>query len=385
MNARVRTFVLLTVLVALFLGPVRRPEAAQVTLTPRAYLPIVHHSVFSVPFGYGIQVHAWDGAAYVISLVQDLGLTWVKQQVRWSYVERSDDSYNWGEMDRIVDATQQAGIQVMFSVVSAPEWARGGKPGSGPPDDYQDLADFVGVMAARYQGRVQAYEIWNEQNLSREWEGAALSAADYVQMLGGAYGAIKDTDSAAIVVSGAMAPTGITDGVTAIDDRTYLAQMYDAGLANVCDAVGSHPYGFANPPEVYYDGGDYDPTRGWDDHPSFFFRNTLEDYYAIMSAHGDKDKQVWATEFGWPTVDGMGVEPNDGYGYAADIDPEQQADYITGAYTWAAGWEHAGVLFLWNLNFWPLVGAENEMSKFGIVRGDWSPRPAYTALKALPK
>ena len=44
-----------------------------------------------------------------------------------------------------------------------------------------------------------------------------------------------------------------------------------------------------------------------------------------------------------------------------------------------------GVLFLWNLNIWPLVGAENEMSKSSILKGDWSPRLAYTALRDAPK
>jgi hypothetical protein len=40
---------------------------------------------------------------------------------------------------------------------------------------------------------------------------------------------------------------------------------------------------------------------------------------------------------------------------------------------------------LWNLNMWPIVGPENEMSKFSILRGDWSPRPAYVAIRALSK
>jgi hypothetical protein len=105
------------------------------------------------------------------------------------------------------------------------------------------------------------------------------------------------------VVSGGLTSTGINDGVWAIDDRLYLRQMYDAGLRTYCDAVGIHPYGFANPPEVYYTGGDYDPGRGYDDHPSFFFRNTMEDYYQIMQANDDGVKRLWATEFGWGTVD----------------------------------------------------------------------------------
>ena len=40
-----------------------------------------------------------------------------------------------------------------------------------------DYADFVSVLAKRYRegspkGAIQAIEVWNEPNLSREWGGA---------------------------------------------------------------------------------------------------------------------------------------------------------------------------------------------------------------------
>jgi hypothetical protein len=385
MKRRRPAYLALLLLAAALLVSGAPQGAAQVTLPPRGYLPLVYRAYPKMPVGFGIQVHAWDDAQRTLDAARDLGLTWIKQQVRWEYVEKSDDSYSWGETDRIVDAANAAGLQVLFSIVAAPGWARPGKSGVGPPDDDADLADFMGAIAARYLGRVSAYEIWNEQNLKREWEGAPLSAADYVQLLSAAHRAVQAADPGATVVSGGLAPTGINDGVRAVDDRRYLREMYQAGLGGACDAVGAHPYGFANPPEVYFTGGDYDPTRGWDEHPSFFFRNTLEDYYAIMVEHGDAGKRIWATEFGWPTVDGMGVPPNPGFEYAADIDQAQQASYIVGGYQWAAEWGHAAVLTLWNLNFWPVVGPENEMAKFSVVRGDWSPRPAYTAIKAMPR
>jgi hypothetical protein len=152
-----------------------------------------------------------------------------------------------------------------------------------------------------------------------------------------------------------------------------------------CDAVGVHPYGFANPPDVLYEGGDYDPTRGWDNHPSFFFRNTMEEYYAIMQEFGDGEKRLWATEFGWPTIDGMFVPTSPGQGYAADIDESQQADYTVRAFTWAREWGHAGVMFLWNLNYWSAAGPYSEMSKYSILRGNWTPRPVYEAYRDMEK
>ena len=336
-------------------------------------------------FGYGIQAHAFNDRDKVMNAINDLGFGWLKQQVRWEHTEGQKGKYGWDGLDRIADAANARGIKVLFSVVAAPRWARGGKSGIGPPDNYQDFYDFMGAMAAHFKGRVHAYEIWNEQNLEREWEGAPLSAADYVRLLAGAYRAIKAVDPNAIVVSGGPTPAG--DSPVSIDDRTYVQQMYKAGLRNYCDAVGAHPSGFANPPDVYYTHrpGGLDPNRGHDDHPSFFFRNTMEDYYRIMAANGDGGKRIWATEFGWPTTAGMGVGPSPGYEYAADINEQQQADYTVRAYQWSRNWGHAGVMFLWNLNFWPTTGPQNEMAKYGIVRGDWSPRPAYTALKNMPK
>lgn len=339
----------------------------------------------STGFGYGIQVHAPSGSQQVINLVNGLGFNWIKQQVRWQTTEGAKGQYGFAELDGLVSQANAAGIKVMFSVVAAPKWARGGKDGDGPPDNYQDFWDFMSAMATHFKGRVGAYEIWNEQNLKREWEGSPLSAADYVRLLKGAYQAIKAADPNAKVISGALTPTGINDGQWAIDDRTYLQQMYNAGLKYYCDAVGAHPSGYANPPDVYYKGGDFDPSRGYDDHASFFFNNTMVDYYNIMAKNGDGNKRVWATEFGWPTNDGMGVPPNAGYEFAANLTESQQADYIVRAYQWAKSWGHAGTMFLWNLNFWPTVGAGNEMAKYGIVRGDWSPRPAYTALQNMPK
>ena len=46
-------------------------------------------------------------------------------------------------------------------------------------------------MAARYQGRVRAYEIWNEQNLYYEWGNEPIDPGRYMELLKLAYTAIK--------------------------------------------------------------------------------------------------------------------------------------------------------------------------------------------------
>jgi len=41
---------------------------------------------------------------------------------------------------------------------------------------------------------------------------------------------------------------------------------------------------------------------------------------------------------------------------------------------------YMGVMFIWNLNFAPARGKDDERAAFGILRKDWSQRPAYQTL-----
>ncbi len=345
-----------------------------------------------VGFGYGIQVDMLSDGNHdnILGHVQALGFGWIKQQVEWFRFNPAPGQYDWGGLDRIVDNASARGIRVMFSVCKAPAWARPGdddKSVAGPPADPNTYAEFMKAMADRYKGRVQAYEIWNEQNLWYEWggRGGRLNAGNYVRLLSAAYHAIKSVDPGAIVISGALTPTGVNDGDIAIDDQTYLRQMYDAGLRGVCDAIGAHPSGYNNPPDADWRTWS-DPTTGRaKGHPSWFFRSTMEGYRNTMVAYGDAGKRIIPTEFGWASVDGLGTAPAPGYEYAADNTAGEQAQFITRAYEMGRNWGFVGPMFLWNLNFAPICGAGDEKAAFGIVDCGWGARPAFHALASMPK
>jgi hypothetical protein len=339
---------------------------------------------------HGVQVAALTDGDHgrLFGAVNELGFRWVKQQVEWFRFEPSKGQYNWGSLDRVVESANAHGLHVLLSVVKAPRWARpGGTDFSveGPPANPQDFADFLCAMAARYKGRVRAYEVWNEQNLWYEWGHEPLDAARYVQLLAASYRAIKAADPGAIVVAGALTPTGVNDGVIAIDDALYLEQMYAAGVKNHCDAVGAHPSGYNNPPDVDWRTFQ-DPTAsfGAKGHRSWFFQGTLEAYRNIMNKYGDSRKPIWVTEFGWASVEGLGVAPASGYEYAADNTEHEQAQFLVKAFELASQWG-VGPMFVWNLNFGPVAGAADEKAAFGIVRHDWGRRAAFAALRDMPK
>jgi len=360
-------------------GPTPTP-----TPTPRPPAPTA--------FGYGIQVHMLgQDHARIVNIVKDMGFGWIKHQIVWKDFETSKGNINWGDIDALVNSAHEAGLNVLLSVVKAPAWARGPLADltvDGPPRDPQDLANFMGAMAERYRGKVQAYEVWNEQNLHYEWGNEALDANRYVQLLAAAYRAIKAKDPNAIVVSGGLTPCGDNPPI-AVDDLTYLERMYQAGLKNYCDAVGVHPSGYNMPPDADWRTWS-DPTaifRGPSDnrHHSWSFRGTMEGSRDIMVRYGDSAKRLWPTEFGWASVEGLGVEPVPGYEYAADNTELEQAQFIVRAFEMGKSWGWVGVMFLWNLNFGAVLGAEDEKAAFSILYPDWTPRQAHAAVHDMPK
>ena len=173
-----------------------------------------------------------------------------------------------------------------------------------------------------------------------------------------------------------------------MDDFTYLEGMFQAGLNNYIDGVGSHPSGYNVPPSVTWEGAceaiqvSGNSFNGACDSPhhSWSFRSTMEGYRNIMNVYGASDKKVWPTEFGWAA--GGAYHPS--YKYADDNDFGEQAAWTVEAYQMMKSWGWVGPAFLWNLNF-RVVADGTEKAQWGIVGSGWEPLPAYNALAGMPK
>ncbi len=341
--------------------------------------PPVASAVGNLPFDYGIQVDPRGNASANIGLIKGMGFTWVKFQMPWKDVEGAPGNYGWGMWDEVIGQYSANGIKVLLSIPKAPDWSRppdDDRSVEGPPQDPNTYANFVGQVAARYAGKVQAIEVWNEQNLYYEAGGhGRINPAAYTELLKLSYVAIKQVNPDMIVVSGALTPTGAPPPA-ALDDVEYLRQMYANGAKDYFDAVGAHPSGFANPPDALFAGGDFDPTRGYDDHRSFFFRNTMEEYRRVMVENGDGHKTIWPTEFGWPVWRFTGDQR---FVFAQGNSLEQQAQFTVRAYQMGKEWGWVGTMFLWNLDY-NVTAASTELANFGIVGA-----PAYDALANMPK
>jgi polysaccharide biosynthesis protein PslG len=341
--------------------------------------PVVE--TFSSP-DYGIHTSMWWDPEIIrrdLQLVEEMGFNWVKQKFPWREIEGIEKGqYDWYRPDLIVEETEKAGLELLIRLDRQPFWS---EPldnqwhDNQPPGDYQDFADFCGAVAERYRGRIAAYQVWNEPNLSREWGLRPPDPVAYTELLKVCYLAIKAADPDAIVISAGLAPTG-TDSPDAMPDDRFLQGMYDAGAADYFDVLGLNAPGYRAPPELdpaeaeteVYGGGRW-----------FAFRH-VEDMRALMVDNGDGHKQVAILEMGW-TLDQVNPE----YSWFA-VDEPTQADYLVRAFEYAA--EHwqpwmglMVAIYIADADWTPA----NEQWWWSIVLPDGTPRPAYDALRRMPK
>jgi polysaccharide biosynthesis protein PslG len=256
----------------------------------------------------------------------------------------------------------------------------------GPPDDFGHYAAFMGALAARYAGRVDAYQIWHEPNLAREWNTGTynIGGQPYVGLLTAAYRTIKAADADALVITAGLAPTGYNDGINAIDDRQFLHNMYENGVVEVSDAIAAHPGGWANPPDAEC----CNQPAGVDTHyenPVFFFKDTLTDYRAIMLAHGD-DRPLWVTKFGWGTAEG-GNQPSQEHVFINYTTLAEQAIFTPRAFELAQELGFVGPMFLYNLNGCNVSRPDNPLLAcyYSLLALDGSLRPVFSAVQVLEK
>ena len=198
-----------------------------------------------------------------------------------------------------------------------------------------------------------------------QWDGQPPDPAAYMDLLKQAYTGAKEGDPKATIVSAPLAPTADSPGV-AINDLTYLAQLYDLGLINYVDYVGMNGLGFQHEP-------DHDTGQ-----PDYNFMR-LKYLHDVMVAKGDKRHKVWALEVGWlreSSYDMGAFEP-------FKVSAEQQFQYLQRAFEKAeeAWCNWLDMMVIWNLDFKCHYPPESALHWYSLISScDVSPQPIYLPL-----
>jgi hypothetical protein len=277
-----------------------------------------------------------------------LSSRWARHFVFWDDLdERGLKLY-----DAMAAEEQRLGIKTLFTVASA----RGQQPSS--PQAY---ADFVGRLAARGRGVVDAIEIWNEADEGLFWNGGPQPGA-YVDLLKRSYAAIKASDPAMIVV---FSPTvGNNFG--------FVRDAYNAGAKGNFDAMAVHTDTACldQPPDRYY--------REPDGRLGRFTFLAYREVRATMLAQND-DKPIWMTEFGWSAARhtcefgaGAGQKP-------AGVPEADQARYLLEAMNCMEADPFLQVAMWFNNR--DLSNDGKMANMYGLRRFDGTERPAFGAFR----
>ncbi len=306
-------------------------------------------------------LHVDDGE---LQQVNGLGARYIVQVFSWREIEPSPGEYHWEYTDWLMRAAEYYNLRVVARLDKTPRWAGAPDAFNAVPYRLDDYGNFAARVAARYRGRIAAYIVWNEPNISREWGDQKPNPGAYAAMLKSAASRIRQSDPNARIAAAGLAPTN-EHSERAMDDRDYLRGLYAADARDAFDVLAAHPYAFTNPP---------DDPRGAHDGLNFY---RLYDWRDIMIAHGDATKPIWITEFGYTTE----TPPETANLRVSEAD---QARWIPRAFEIARDVMPFVEMFgVWNIT--REAPPSDEQAGYSLVRADGSQKPAYDSVRATKK
>ena len=275
----------------------------------------------------------FDSPLRRLKLLAEMGAKWDRCDFWWGRIEPEQGKFVFRDFDRAVEQYLQYGIELMPILCYGSAW-HGRSPDT--PEEWKLYARWAGEMVRHYRGKISAWEVWNEPNISVFWK-PQPNAEHYVNMLKAAYRVMKKADPKCIVVAPATA--GI--------DLGYIQRFLELGGGHYCDVISVHPYQGAN----------HGPEPG--------LLNSLRKLKDLLASYHLR-QPIWITEMGWQT------KPAE----QAQATEDQQADYLVRSYVLALS-EGVQRLFWFNLVDW----AET----WGTVRTDWTTKPSYRAYQVMVK
>lgn len=352
-------------------------------------------------FAYGIEAFMLgQDVPNLINQMLQLDVSWVKVRVEWRDLEPTQGEIDFTELDNVVSALDNEGFSILLTVTNAPDWSRQRIDESqalnenAPPEDLATFETFIQALAERYAGQVDAYQIWDEPNLRRNWSCqtnvgsesdprfvTTMCDTSYVEMLQLAYNAINAADADALVITAGLAPTGFNDGVNAIADRVFLQGMYNDNVTAISDAIAVHPGGWANPPDAEC----CEASPGVESHfenESFYFLETLQAYRDIMVQNGDAETPLWVTRFGWGTSEDTDA-PSETNVFVTYTSLSEQAIFVPRGFAVGEELGYVGPMFVDNLNGCQGLTYRVEACYTALIAPDGSPRPVFNAVQMI--
>jgi hypothetical protein len=324
----------------------------------------VQRAAFRRP-AVGVQFHGlWSTysdteRAGILDKVAAMGATWVRIDISWAMLQPTRapiDPDAWGpqQVDKVITMAHRRGLKVLGTLWLTPPWAHPLAGERSGPADPRSYARALAWAARRWQGKAQAWEVWNEPNATEFFAGANPNR--YARLLCASYRAVQAAPgppAARIVYGGTMH-----------NDVDWIRRTYQAGVQGCFDIMATHPY--QSP-------ADTSATSGAG--ASMWEFKHLRHVRSLMLRHGDR-RPVWVTEFGWSSHRNRGGEAN----WERGVTRRQQAVYTVNALRLLRReFPFVRNAFLYTDRANPAEGI--HQAGYGLLTHRLRPKPVYHALR----
>ncbi len=302
--------------------------------------------------------HDWNHKHYppekveqAAALMKEAGVGWVRMDFLWNDLEPEAGRFDFARYDATVNALSKNGVSVLGLLCYNAGWSN--KKWNAAPDRARFVA-YAQATVRHFKDRVRHWEVWNEPDVATYWD-PQDGMKSYGALLRETVAAIRKEDPAARVLMGGLA----TPAGDALD------RLYREAGKEAFDAVNIHPF--------------IDPLR---QDPLVALKEVVDKVRKTMESHGDGAKEIWLTEIGCPGM--KDPRAAGAWWLGRNTTEDEQARWVKSVYGEPLKWPGVKKVF-WAFFRDTPKHFHSGVDSFGLVRGDFSRKPAFDAYRDAAK
>lgn len=290
--------------------------------------------------GFGVNIHTTELAPGEVTLLRASGVEYVRMDFNWETTEKALGQYDFSAYDKLVGTLKSANIRPFFVLNHANKLYEAGAPST---DKAQNaFAAWSAAATTHFKDTEVLWEIWNEPNVDQFWKPRVSSFA-YTSLAVKTAKAMKAANPDCRVIA---------PGVSSIDEA-FLRRAMTTELLGLIDGVSVHPYRASGPETVMKD----------------YVR--VKNVIRANAPAGREDLPVICSEWGYSTH------------AKSDVNEDRQAMYLAKLWLLSAASGCPVTIY----HDWKDSGSNpfTKEHRFGIIRQNLTPKPAYNAARLVVK
>lgn len=268
-----------------------------------------------------------------IALLKSLGIQYIRIEIRWEKVEKNG-AFHFEQYDEYMKKIEESGLQPIV-ILGAPGNLIGTDKIVSSEDELKRYVEYAVAVCNQYPF-VQYYEIWNEPNFLYNNEDGIQW---YTKMTNEVSKSLKAINENISIIAGSTVLTGSTD---------FIQKISEKGTLLTSDSYSYHPYDISHTEKL-----------------NSAFSNFISQHYQLKNDLGGF-QHFDITEFGLSTNTKDNVDEEE------QAIREVQQSIMSNEYN-----IQKNIIY----HFRDTGEEDSRQQSFGIVQNDYTPKPAYYALK----